>query len=181
MDKPIEGFTLIETMIVLTLVAIILGIGMPSFLGLIEKIRTEKEAQILVDAVRSARLAAIEQRKSIVICTSNNGSQCNGNWNDGFIIFRNDNNNYARESSEEILFQHRFRNDVTVKTGSGQNQNLYFNANGWAAGSAESLLVCAHQGSNRNGFRVVINRAGRLRIEDSSVEWRNASNVLLSC
>lgn len=181
MDKPIEGFTLIETMIVLALMAIILGLGMPPFLNLVEKFRTEKEAQILLDAVRTARLTAIEQRKNIVICTSNNGTQCNGNWNDGFVIFTDDNNNHTRNSNEEILFQHQFRKDVTIKTGSGQNQNLYFSTQGWTAGSAESLLVCAKQGSNQNGFRLIINRAGRLRVEDSSVVWRNANGDVLNC
>jgi type IV fimbrial biogenesis protein FimT len=181
MDKPTEGFTLIETMVVLMVMGVLVGIGMPSFLNLIEKIRTESEAEILVESLRTARLTAIEERKDVVICTSNNGTDCNGTWKDGFILFRNTDGNDTRSSTEEILFQHQFRTDVTVKTGSGTNQNVFFNPNGWTPGSAESLLVCAKAGSNTNGYRIVINRAGRLRIEDSSVVWKNASGVTLNC
>ena len=181
MDKQKEGFTLIEALVVVLVMAILLGIGMPSFLDLVEKYRTESETKILLEALRVARLNAIEEQQHIVVCTSNNGTACNGSWNDGFIVFRDDNNNHARSADEEILFQHQFREKITVKTGSGSNQNMYFNANGWTPGSADSLLICARQGDNTHGYRLVINRAGRLRIEDSSVVWRNASNVVLNC
>lgn len=171
MDKSVEGFTLVETMMVLILAGIILAIGVPSFLNLIEKMSTESEAKVLVEGLRTARLLAIEERQNVVVCPSADGSTCGNDWNKGFLVYRDDNNNHTLNSGEEIYFAHLFKDSVQVKTGSGQNQRFFYNENGWAAGSAESLLVCARTGTNQNSFRVVVNRAGRIRVEDWHATW----------
>lgn len=171
MDKPIEGFTLIETMMVLILMGIILAIGMPSFLNLIEKMSTESEAKTLIEGLRTARLIAIEERQPVVVCPSANGTSCSTDWNDGFLVYRDDNDNHTLNNGEEVFFSHLFKDSVQVKTGSGQNQRFFYNENGWAVGSAESILVCARTGSNENSFRVVVNRAGRIRVEDWHTPW----------
>lgn len=184
MDKPIEGFTLIETMVVLMVMGIILGLGMPSFLNLIEKMSTESEAKVLIEGLRTARLVAIEERQNVIACPSDDGSTCGSDWDKGFLVFRNSDNadgNTTLDADEEILFTHQFKDSVIVKTGSGQNQRFLYDENGWSTGSAESLLICAKAGTNKNGFRVVINRAGRIRVEDSTVTWYNASEQALNC
>lgn len=181
MDKPIEGFTLIETMVVLMVMGIILGLGMPSFLNLIEKMSTESEAKVFIDGLRTARLIAIEERQNVVACPSADGSNCGNDWDRGFLVYRDDDHNQTLNGTDEILFTHIFKESVLVKTGSGQNQRFFLDKNGWATGSAESMLICAKAGSNDNGFHVVINRAGRIRVEDSTVNWENASGQPLNC
>lgn len=175
MDQRARGFTLIEMMIVLALMAIILGLGIPSFSNLMEKIAVESEAKMIVEGLRTARLTAIEEKQNIVVCASADGTSCSNPWNNGFIVYRDDNNSKTLNGNEEVLFSHQFKDSVIIKTGSGQNQNFFFNNNGWTPGSAESLLVCAEAGTNRNGYIVIINRAGRLRILDSSQDWDDES------
>lgn len=174
MDKAIKGFTLIETMVVLMVMGIILGLGMPSFLNLMEKMGTESEAKVLAEGLRTARLVAIEGREKVVVCPSANNSTCTAGaggsaWNGGFLIYRDKNDSKTLNNGEEILISHTFRTSITVKTESDQNQRIFYNENGWSIGSAETLLVCANVGTNENAYRVVINRAGRIKVQD----WRN--------
>lgn len=175
MDQRARGFTLIEMMVVLALMAIILGLGIPSFRNLIEKIAVESEAKMIVEGLRTARLTAIEEKTNVVLCASDNGTSCVNAWDSGFIVYRDSDNSGTLNGTEEVLFSHRFKDSVLVKTGSGQNQSFFFNNNGWSPGSADSLLVCAEASTNRNAYAVIINRAGRLRILDSSQDWDNRS------
>ena len=175
MDQRARGFTLIELMVVVALMAIILGLGIPSFRNLIEKMAVESEAKMIVEGLRTARLTAIEEKANVVVCASANGTSCSDPWDNGFIVYRDSDNSGTLNGTEEVLFGHQFRDSVIVITGSGQNQNFFFNNNGWSPGSADSLLVCAEAGTNRNAYAVIINRAGRLRILDSSQDWDNRS------
>ena len=181
MDKKTAGFTLFELLTTLVLMAILLSFGIPSFLNLIEKMGTESETQTIIEGLRTARLIAIEEKSNIVVCPSSNGTSCGNSWDAGFIIYRDNDASQSKDADEEIIFTHEFKDSVTVKTGSGQNQSFFFNTSGWAAGSAESLLVCANASTNKNSFRIVINRAGRIRVEDWHVNWVNASGTALNC
>jgi type IV fimbrial biogenesis protein FimT len=176
MDKPTEGFTLIETLVVLMVMGVILALGTPSFLNLIEKMSTESETKALVEALRTARLVAIEERQGVVVCPSANGLSCgasSSDWASGFLAFRDNNNDKSLDAGEEVLFTHNFRQSVLVKIPNDINRKFYYNENGWTPGSASSVLICAKENQNKNGFRVVVNRAGRIRVEDSNSTWPN--------
>lgn len=175
MNKPMRGFTLIELMVVVILMGIILGMGIPSFQNLIEKMAIEAEAEMFVEGMRTARLTAIEERKDIVVCTSSNSTSCGGTWEDGFIVYRDDNGDNSLNGTEEVLYSHQFRQSVIIKTGSGDNQNFFYNNNGWTPGSADRLLFCAEEGSQRNAYMIVISQSGRLRILDSQQDWEGKS------
>lgn len=180
MDQRARGFTLIETLVVVILMSIILATGVPSFLDLIEKIRTESEAKTIAENLRLARLSAIENKKTVVLCASNDGESCGNNWNDGFLVFLSPDDD-TLNAGDTILQKHQFRDSVSVQNKRPNQYRFVFDSNGVTTGYAGSLLVCANAGTNKNGYRVVINRAGRLRLEDSKVTWRNGDNQVLNC
>ena len=53
-----RGFTLIEMMVVIVLMAVMLGLALPSFNGLIERHRVEGMARALMASVSDARAEA---------------------------------------------------------------------------------------------------------------------------
>ena len=181
MDKPIEGFTLIETMVVLILMSIILAMGMPSFMNLIEKMSTESEAKTLIESLRTARLVAIEQRTRVVVCPSADGNTCGNDWDSGFLAFKVNDETNTLDAADEILFSHRFKQSVLVTVPNDNNQRFLYNESGWTPGTADSILICAKEGTNVNGFRIIVNRAGRVRVEDSTVNWRNGAGQAVNC
>lgn len=173
MDKAIKGFTLIETMVVLMVMGIILGLGMPSFLNLMEKMGTESETKMLLEGLRTARLIAIEGKQNVVVCSSTDNENCGSaaaDWDKGFLVYIDTDNNDELDSGEEILFTHQFKESLHITNKSEQNQPIYYNENGWAAGSADTIYICAKEGSDENAYSVIISRAGRPRVLD----WRHS-------
>ena len=90
--KHRSGFTLVELMITLLVLAIILGIALPSFSALIEKLAIRSTTESIVEALRTARVTAVEEQTDIKVCGLGANNTCsNADWDKGLIILRNSN------------------------------------------------------------------------------------------
>lgn len=68
-----DGFSVVELMVTIAVLAIILGIGMPSFQNMLESSRLDSAAESLADSFRLARSEAIA-RNATVIASGTYGS-----------------------------------------------------------------------------------------------------------
>jgi type IV fimbrial biogenesis protein FimT len=82
-----RGFTLIELMVTLAVMAIVIAWAAPSFKQQMLSSRTGAAAHELADALNYARSQSVRTLKRVSICASSNGTSCTGNWSDGFIVF----------------------------------------------------------------------------------------------
>lgn len=71
-----RGFTLIELMVTITVLAVLLGIGIPSFRSMIENNRIAAASNDLVSALQLARSEAIKRGIPVVLCASSDQSSC---------------------------------------------------------------------------------------------------------
>ncbi len=103
-----RGFTLMELMIVLTLAAIILALGAPSFSEFRRSNRMAGISNDFLVGLQIARSEAIKRQISVSLCPSENPESedavCTAANNfSGWIVFADPNNNCAREDTEVIL------------------------------------------------------------------------------
>ncbi len=80
------GFTLIELMVTISLLAVLLGIGVPSFQATIQGNRIATTANDMVAALHLARSEAVRRGVNMTLCPSNNQSTCSGVWADGWVV-----------------------------------------------------------------------------------------------
>ena len=77
--RRVEGFTLIEMMVVVALVAIFVTAGLPAFLDLLDRRRITTATESLAGQVRQARAIARETSSIIgIVFTGSNDSWCIG-------------------------------------------------------------------------------------------------------
>lgn len=86
-NKKICGFTLIELIITLTVIAILLGIVAPNMSTFVVSNRLTTQANEFIADINFARSEAIKQASNVGVCASSTGTSCTGNWQQGWIIF----------------------------------------------------------------------------------------------
>lgn len=80
------GFTLIELMVTVSILAILLGIGVPSFRATIQGNRVASVSSDLVAALHFARSEAVRRGENVTLCSSNDQATCSGDWVDGWVV-----------------------------------------------------------------------------------------------
>ncbi len=84
-----RGFTLIELLVSLSVLAILLGVAVPSFQGSVASNQLSSRTNDVVSALNLARSEAIRRGSRITLCKSANGTSCasSGNWEQGWVVF----------------------------------------------------------------------------------------------
>jgi len=81
------GVTLIELMVTLAVLAIVLGIGIPSFVDFVKNSRLFTVSSEIQTVLGYARSEAVTRRLPVSVCPSANGSACGGGWQAGLLVF----------------------------------------------------------------------------------------------
>lgn len=81
-----RGFTAVELMVVIAIIAIIAAIGIPNFGSMMTSSRTTSASNNLLGAMQIARSEAITRRTAVTVCASSDQSSCSGSWADGGVV-----------------------------------------------------------------------------------------------
>lgn len=80
------GFTLLEMIVTVSITVILLSVGIPRFMGMVNVNRLSSNTNDFVQVLHLARSEAIRSG-SATVCTSNNQASCTGTpWGDGWIL-----------------------------------------------------------------------------------------------
>jgi type IV fimbrial biogenesis protein FimT len=110
----LRGFTLIEAMVVVAIVAVLVGIAAPSFKNQIQSSAMTSSVNSFLSDMRYARSEAIRRGGTVIMCRSDSpeassptcgtGSGPNGNgWVSGWIIFQDLNGSGNKTAAEPLL------------------------------------------------------------------------------
>jgi len=99
------GFTVTELMVVTCIVAILMGIGVPSYRYITNSYRMSSEVNGLLGDLMYARAEALKEGQWVTVCASNDGATCSGNanWASGWIVFSNPANGANPANAGAIL------------------------------------------------------------------------------
>jgi len=108
MYRIVRGYTLYELLMTLALVAVILGLGLPSFSGIAARHRLHVEVNALFHAIHLARKESIMRKRVVSLCPSLDGLNCEPgrDWSTGWLMFENtDKDEPPRRDEGEALLQ----------------------------------------------------------------------------
>ncbi len=174
-----RGLTMIELMVSLAILGILISIGMPSMVGLLQTQRLSSAANELTGAVQTARTEAVRRNGRVVLCRSANGTTCatGSSW-PGWIIFSDTNGDGVLSAGEELLKSGTFDGDLQVRVStaiSSQSDSIRFMSTGLALGTSETALYNARMAlciattrTNNNVRDIFIAFGGRTTVQARS-------------
>lgn len=180
-SRNLHGFTLIELMITLAVVAIVVSIAAPSMGQFIRENRAAAQANNVLASIQLARSEAINRNMQV---TMRRTSGTNSVWEDGWTIFSDwdgdgvfdgdpDNKDCSVENQECLLMvQETLPNGMTLRTGANYAVGLSFLPSGeirQAGGGIgnDTFILCAPLTNQRN---IIVSPGGRPRVVDAGVE-----------
>ena len=104
-----SGFTLYELLITLLIVGVVLTFGLPNFAQFTANSRITTTANDLHAAFQLARSESARAKTNITICASadplSGGADCDGTWDQGYIVFVDTNGDLARAGADETILR----------------------------------------------------------------------------
>jgi type IV fimbrial biogenesis protein FimT len=113
-----KGFTLLELLITILLIAVLSGLAIPSLAGTLARQRQSVEINALFHAVHQARKESIMRRKVVSICPSLDGETCSPakDWSRGWLMFENKDRDSppAIDRGEPVLVKHSVSEQIQI-------------------------------------------------------------------
>jgi type IV fimbrial biogenesis protein FimT len=181
--RQARGFTLIELMVVMTVVAILATLAAPSFTRLLQSNTISSNVNLFLADMRFARSEAIRLGGAVVICRSDapeaasptcgSGSGPGGNgWVSGWIIYQDLDNDGNKDNTSPVDPLLRVQAPITsmdsiVEGGSGSSTKIRFTTTGRLLNLSSGATQFQFGGGNYSNEvqRVVcVNLSGRARI-----------------
>jgi len=166
-----RGLSLIELMIAISLLALALGLGLPSMSDMIDSNRVARQATLLQSDLRLARTEAVRRGAPVGLCTSSTGTACTAaaTWRDGWIVFSNRQGNgvFDAAAGDEILRVQAAWGNTDTSVTSPDARNVAFNGEGFSAnlrGGTTTITIAAASGSARARRCLTLNLAGTVTL-----------------
>lgn len=162
-----RGFTLVELLIAIAVLAVFFGIAIPSYNEMVLGSKLRAYANELVAGAVLARSEAIKRNSVVRMCVSADGASCiAGGWEQGWLVFHDANDNESIDVSETVLLRQKaatsgFKINATVASVRFQRTGV--------GSTAATLTVCRATPSVGGQERVVnITATGRASVSKTN-------------
>jgi len=180
------GFTLIELMITIAIVAVIAMIGIPAMGDFILNNRIRSQSGDLMAQLSQARSEAMRTASRVTVCPGGVSDKrdpiCDGTaWENGWVIFLDTNADYKENSGEKPLAvsgaldgNNTLRSAVFSTFISFRHDGLVVDMPG--ADPPWSFALCDSRGFGDKARAIVVNKVGRIKVLEANAAGSGVSN-----
>lgn len=170
MQVTAKGFTLVEMMITVVVMAILLAIAVPAFRDLISSTRLSSQTNDMLADIALARSESARRNQRVTFCASSNGTSCSttaSDWGVGWIIFSDANADALVTAGDDEIIKIRSAssgNNTIVSSGLPSAGLLQFRPSGGVV-SAGVFVVCESGHAGTYGRSIAISASGATKLQ----------------
>ena len=164
-----QGISLVELLMAMAIIAILLQTILPSLHELSANQRHITQVNQLIGHLHLARSEALKRRSWVVMCKSADGEFCSsqGDWQQGWILFQDDNRNRSREADEPLIYHYPGNSSLRVRhrgyPAYSSNRYVVYYPDGSSLGNG-TFTICDPRGYAAPRA-VIMARSGRVRAD----------------
>lgn len=151
MARRQRGFTILELMMTIAVIAVIAGFAAPSFLSTIRDNRIVTDNNELIATLAFARSEAIKRGQRVTVCPSADQASCagGGGWEQGWIAFVDPTGVGTVDAGEPVLRVWDALDRTTIRAAGSFSDWVSFVGSGEtraAPNNSDSFYVCGDDG-----------------------------------
>lgn len=168
--KKYPGLTLFELLICIALLSVLLVISFPDLKEQYNSVSGEVTLRRLAKAIQLGKASAIVAGTTVTLCRSANGLSCGGKWQEGLIVFTDQNRDRKINGDDRLVRHIAFPDSAgRIEFRAFQNkQYLQLTRLGNTRYQNGNFTYCPNFGDRRLARQLIINRSARLRFAQDS-------------
>ncbi|MDP2073166.1 GspH/FimT family pseudopilin [Hydrogenophaga sp.] len=161
-----RGVTLVELIVCVSMLAVLVGLAVPSFSGLHSDWRRDSAIRDFMGDLQLARSTALRTSRTVVMCATLNGLACaNGaissDWRQGWIIFSDLDGDGALGNTEPVIVQRGPLIGLQQMQSNIAAGQLEFRSNGLLRRGHATVTVLSDGANVQRAMSIRINATGR--------------------
>lgn len=171
-SKGRNGFTLVELIVAVTVLAIIVAIATPSILTQLTRMEAKRVKTQLQNTLALAKAESYITRQDVLVCLSNNGRRCNRNADKTLLAFVDTNDNKRFDARVDTLLTQEQLNlkysTLKLRVGSRRNYTKFWGDSGKPRGHFGHIKYCPTSSHNESMYQISFNQAGIVKYKLNS-------------
>lgn len=164
-----RGVTVVELMVVISILAVLLTVGIPGYSNLMHKNRISETSGLLHVSLHMARGEAIKRRRPVQVCPTADGASCrdDGDWSEGWVVFADSNGNNTPDAGEVVRLVDMLGKGIEITASPTVEDFLRFEPTGfvWGSGGAAGNFLICHAEHHVHSNTLHVMPAGQVRLQ----------------
>lgn len=160
-----HGFTLIELIIALCMIAILSAYAIPNYRTFQQNQTMTHEINRLVATINHARNQSIIGQDHVILCATGSHEACDASsqWHAGWMVFVDRNRNQAFDAEDLMLLNEMGMDQSLTAQASIHRPRIRFDQTGFAPGANQTIRFCDERGAE-HGKAIIVSNVGRPRL-----------------
>ena len=161
-----RGFTLIELIVTVTILAIIATIAIPYILGLLARMEAKRIAGQIDNTLTLAKAESYIRKQDLLVCLSNNDGICHRDSFKQLLLFSDKNNNSNFDAGIDSLIDEQSLNPkystLYLRVGNNRHYTKFWGDSGSPRGHFGHIKYCPTSTYNRTMYQISFSQIGRI-------------------
>lgn len=172
-----KGFTLLEMVVVLLILAVLMFFAYPAFTKMLEKQESRLVSQHIHNAIRMAKIETLASSRDVIICAMNEKDECSKSAQQRFVAYVDKNRNSRFDKDDYYLLNQPLGlkyGMIHMRASLGRDYMKFMGDTGRPRGNFGHIRYCSQSDQKQLSYQIVINAHG-------VVSQRRANIIRVEC